>query len=156
MIESVIAGILRMANYSKKDKCEMEKGLSIHPPTKEETIYQSSMKGELSKIIRQRKSISCNCEYRKSPPQECFRKALAFEPSSNSHLKAEGNLEQVGWSTMPMKGIIALRRNHPSEKESIRFSRQCFEGAKSRDKFPSLNVIQTEKYKREISRCTTV
>ena len=66
-----------------------------------------------------------------------------FETSRNTHLKARRNLEQGGPSTMPMKGILALRRKVPSEKISIRLSRQSLERARFRDKCPSLKVIQT-------------
>ena len=70
-------------------------------------------------------------------------KLLEVETSRNTHLKAEGNLEQVARSNMPIKGILLLRRKLSSDKISIKFSPRRLIRAKSRDNFPSLNVIQT-------------
>ena len=58
-------------------------------------------------------------------------------------MKAMGNLEHVGQSTMPMEGILALRRKLPSDEIIIGFSHQSLERAKFRDQFPSLSAIQT-------------
>ena len=74
----------------------------------------------------------------------------------NSYLKAEGNLEQIRRTKTSMKGIIGLRRKLPSEKECITSSYQSLEGARFRDKFPPLNVIQTGSKNGKISECTTV
>ena len=71
------------------------------------------------------------------------RQFLQFLPSMNSYLKAEGNLEQIRRTRTSMKGIIGLPRKLPSEKGRIKFSYQSLEGARFRDKFPPLNVIQT-------------
>ena len=43
-------------------------------------------------------------------PSTISDKLLQFKTSMKSLLKAEGNLEQVGRSKMPMKGIEALKR----------------------------------------------
>ena len=41
---------------------------------------------------------------------------MQVETSRNTHLKGDGNLEQVRQSKMLMKGILELRRKIPSEK----------------------------------------
>ena len=61
----------------------------------------------------------------------------------NTHLKAEGNIEQVEQSAVSVKGIHAFMRKLPSEKISIIFSYQSLERATIRDQFPSVKVIQT-------------
>ena len=76
-------------------------------------------------------------------PMYTSEKLLHFETSMNSHLKAERNIEQIRRNGTPMKGFIGLKRKLPSEKRSIKFPYQSLEGARFRDKFPSLNVIQT-------------
>ena len=92
------------------------KGLSVHPLTREESINQT--KRERSrKTVRKRKGTGCNRECCKSPSEDSFWEALQFEASVNTHLKSEGNLEQVGQSQMPMEGILALARKLPSEKK---------------------------------------
>ena len=53
------------------------KGLSIHSPAKEETINQSSTKGEkVNQNHRQRESIGCKCAYCKSSFKDYFRNAI--------------------------------------------------------------------------------
>ena len=74
-------------------------------------------------------------------PRTTSDKLLQFEISMNCRSKAEGNLEQMRRSKIPMKGTIALERKLLSEKRSIKFSRQSLERARFRDTFPSLNVI---------------
>ena len=68
---------------------------------------------------------------------------LQVETSTGTHLTVKGNLEHVEQSTTLMDGILTIRRKLSSAKKSIRSSRQSLERAKSRDKFPSLNVTQT-------------
>ena len=49
----------------------------------------------------------------------------------NTHLKAEGNLEQIGRSTMPMQGIIALKKGKlSSENGCQRLSNLSLDRAK--------------------------
>ena len=76
-------------------------------------------------------------------PMYTSEKLLHFETSMNSHLKAERNIEQIRRNGTPMKGFIGLQRKLPSEDGRIKFIYQILEGARFRDKFPSLNVIQT-------------
>ena len=87
--------------------------------------------------IPERVNIANRC------PRNASGKLWQFETPRNTHLKAEENLEQAGQSEMPIRGTLALRRNLPSEDVSIRPQHQSLERAKSRDKLPSLHVIQT-------------
>ena len=88
-------------------------------------------------------------------PRITSEKLLHFQNSMNSHLKAEGNIEQITRSRTPMKGIIEIERKLPSEQGRIKFSYQSLKRARLRDKFPSLNVIQTGSENGR-STCTTV
>ena len=54
----------------------------------------------------------------------------------NTHLKAEGNLEQVGQANMSIKqSILALKGKLPSEKKSIKLSHQSLEKQNSETTF---------------------
>ena len=80
-------------------------------------------------------------------PRTSSGKLLQFDASMSTHLKAEGNLVHMGRSKILMRGILALKSKLPSDKRSIRFSHQSLKKAKFKDKFPSLNVIQTSSRK---------
>ena len=113
--------------YFKTEDMSNGKGLSIHTLKKEVSIYQSERK-RYSKEVRIRESSGCNCECCKSPSED------------HSKLPTSRMWRQ---STMPMESILALCRKLPSEKAGIRNPFQSLERAKFRNKFPSLNVIQT-------------
>ena len=119
-----------------------ENGLLIHTLTKEELIHLSSTKRRRErKGVLWREGNDRYCEFCKSTHGHI--QEAQVETSRNTHLKAEGNLEQVARSNMPINGILLLRRKLSSDKTSIRFSRRTLIRAKSRDNLPSLNVIQT-------------
>ena len=50
-------------------------------------------------------------------PRYISEKLLHFQNSMNSHLTVERNLEQLRRSRTLVKGILALKRKLPSEKE---------------------------------------
>ena len=72
-------------------------------------------------------------------PRTTSGKLLQFH--EHPLVKAEGNLERMRRSKVPLKGILAFKRELLSEKKSIRFSHQSLKRAKFRDEFPSLNAI---------------
>ena len=61
----------------------------------------------------------------------------------NTHLNAKGNLEQVEQFKMAIKVILAPKNETSVREESVRSSHQSLERANFREKFPSVNVIQT-------------
>ena len=130
----------------------------IHPKKKKRSTSPARRERGNAKDSDKGKVTVAIVNIPKHRPWNTSGKLLQLETSRNSHLKAEGNLEQVGQSTMSMKSILSLRRKLPSEKNIIRFAGQSLDRAKFRDKFASLNVNQTgsKKKKREISKCTTV
>ena len=143
-IESVaICWHLPHCKYFKKDKCQMVKRLSVHTLTKEESIYQSKRKSKGNRV-RERKDNGCNCEFLQiTSPRTSSGELWQLETSMNTHLKAKGNLGQVGQSKMPIKVILAPKNETSAREESVSSSHQSLERANFRDKFPSLNVIQT-------------
>ena len=68
---------------------------------------------------------------------------VQVETSMNTHLKAKGNLVQVGQSTMPTKRHCCAQKNPFVREEKHQILTSEFGQQNSCDKFPSLNVIQT-------------
>ena len=69
-------------------------------------------------------------------PRISSGKLLQFETSMNTHLKAEGNLVQMGRSKMPMRGILALKKQTSIRKEKHQILTSEFEEKqKSRTNF---------------------
>ena len=110
--------------------------------SQEESIYQSKGKGKRTESEQEKVTVAI-VNVGNHRPRITTEKLLHFQNSMNSHLTAERNIEQITRSRTPMKGIIELERKLPSEQGRIKFSYQSLKRARLRDKFPSLNVIQT-------------
>ena len=101
--------------YIKKENVKWERIVHSSTHKRREVISQSSTKRKRNiKRVRKRKGDGCNSDYCKSPSKDM------------------GNLESVGQSKIRQR-----------DDRSVRFSHQSLERARSRVKFPSLNVIQT-------------
>ena len=107
------------------------KGVSVHSHSQKKnrsTSPKGKGKGEESEKEHVTVVIENIAHHR---PRETSGKLLQFETSMISHFKAQGNLEQVGQSTMPMKGTLALRRKLPPGKDKHQILKE------------SLHAIQT-------------
>ena len=100
----------------------------------------------ISRIARVKKKEMSNRIVRSSTPTKKKVTMASVNIASHRLEDTSGNLmqvetskntQQVRQSKMLIKGILALRRRLPSEKKSIRFSRQSLEKAQIRDNFPS-------------------
>ena len=102
--------------YFKNNPCQMRKGMSIHThPQKKNRFTSPTGKGK-GKQSEQEKVTVAIVNVANPCPRTTSEKLLQFETSMNSRLKAEGNLEQIRRSQMPMQGIIALKTKLPSDK----------------------------------------
>ena len=121
------------------------KRLPIHPVAKERSSYPSRRKEKVkAKESDKGKVTVAIVNIANHRLENGSWKFMHVETSRNTHLKAEGNFEHVRQSKKwPIEGILVRRRKLPSEMRIIIFSRQSLERATFRDKFPSLNVIQT-------------
>ena len=106
--------------HFKNDECET---------VQKEKVKERSPKKVTVAVV----NIAYHC------PRTTSGKLLQFH--EHPLVKAEGNLERMRRSKVPLKGILAFKRELLSEKKSIRFSHQSLKRAKFRDEFPSLNVI---------------
>ena len=120
-IESVVIDILRIVNTSRKIQRQMAKDCPFTHSQKKKlsTSPKGKGKGKKSEKEQVTGAIVDIANHRR---RNTSGKLLQFETSMNTHLRAEGNLEQVGRSKMPMEGVLALKRKLPSEKRIIRFS----------------------------------
>ena len=74
----------------------------------------------------------------------------------NTHVKVEGNLEQVGQFQMSIQGFHAVRRKHPSEKKKRQILTSALGESKIRTHIPISERDPDWQPKRKISKRTTV
>ena len=143
MIKSVVIGILRIANTSRKTNVRWER--TVHSFTHKRRIVLPVLnKKNKEKQVSEKGEVTvANVNIANHRPRYTSWKVLQFETSRNTLSRAKGHLKPEARSKMPMKGILALRRTLPSEKISMRLLHQSLERAKIRDTIPSLNGTQT-------------
>ena len=132
----MIIGILRTANTSRTTHVKEERNVHSYNPKRIDLPVQR-------KTVRTIEGNGCNCEYCKSLSEDYLREALTVRNFHEQPLESRGKPRAN--QTIPN----AHARHHcaktklPSEKRNIKFSCHHLERARLRDKFPSLNVIQT-------------
>ena len=107
MMESLILGST-LQNTSRK--INVKRRRIAHTYTHKRRVDLSAQKKKELTV-----AIVNSANYR---PMTTSEKLLQFEPAMNSHLKAEGKLEQIRRSKMPMKGIMAFERNFRLKREA--------------------------------------
>ena len=128
-----------------------------HQPRRIDLPVQKEKKKKKTESEQEKVTVAIENIATRRPRTSSSEKLSQFETSKNSHLKAEGNLEQIRRTRTPMKGIIGLTGKLPLEKGKNQILISEFGGgARFRDKFPSLNVIQTGSKNGKISTCTSV
>ena len=105
--------------YFQKDKCQMRMGCSFIHSHKKNLSTGPQRKEEGKGKESHEEKVTIDVVNFANRLKDTSRKPLQVETSRNTHLKAEGNLEQVARSNMPIKGILLLRRKLSSDKKTI-------------------------------------
>ena len=106
MVESVNIGIFRIAGTSRKMNVKLVRIVHTHSQKKNRsTSPKGKGKGKESEQEKVTVAFENVANHR---PRSTSDKLLQFDTSMNCPSKAKWNHEQMEWSKMPMKGILAL------------------------------------------------